>query len=348
MAKKKILCEWAVTTLMCFFLYDLIWIFSDFKDFKANLDGEDIHWLLVDFAYCVLFSLTSVLVNHGVLAWYRKRRHEYNRANFLLCGAIVLAGNLLVAGLCELIVASIDADFIQEDIWGCSYLFGLIASMTAFMHMTRHYAAMVIRQHEENIRLQKKYLKLQLDPHFVFNSLGSLAGMVAEDPERAEQYVVRLSHIYRHILQHLDNNYITIREAIDFAQDYVSLLNMRYDDNIVLQTDGASGQKNEYILALSVQLLIENAVKHNYPHAENLLYIRISREGGMLQISNNRIYVGDRNDQSLASYGIGIENLRQRYRLECGEEPSFLVTRDSFIVELPIIRKDEESTDYRG
>ena len=182
---------------------------------------------------------------------------------------------------------------------------------------------------------------MQLDPHFVFNSLSSLAGMIGEDPKMAENYVVKLSHIYRYILQHIDKEYITLADGIDFIKSYIGLLNMRYDNAIVLHADDLHGDRNEYILSLSLQLIIENAVKHNCPQRSNMLRIEMSRQGDMLVIKNNRIYTNCNNDQSVESYGIGISNLKQRYRLEGEAEPEFIAHQDSFEVRLPIIKRKQ-------
>ena len=194
-------------------------------------------------------------------------------------------------------------------------------------------------------------MKLQLDPHFVFNSLSSLAGMIEESPQMAEEYVVKLSHIYRHILHHIDKNYITISEGADFIKNYITLLNMRYNNNIVLKIDDMNGHKDEFILSLSLQLLIENAVKHNCPQEDEQLQIELFRQDGMLVVKNNRIYKNKKNNQSVESYGLGIGNLKQRYNLECGNEPKFIISQDYFEVKLPILSKkwknNEKSTNYR-
>lgn len=95
------------------------------------------------------------------------------------------------------------------------------------------------------------------------------------------------------------------------------------------------------ILALSIQLLIENAVKHNSPQENRPLHIQISVQENMLTIKNNRIYFHERNDQIAESYGIGLKNLRQRYELECGKKIGYSVTRDSFEIRLPIIKKNK-------
>ena len=160
----------------------------------------------------------------------------------------------------------------------------------------------------------------------------------------AENYVVKLSHIYRYILQHIDKEYITLADGTDFIKSYLGLLNMRYDNAIVLHADDLHGDRDECILSLSLQLIIENAVKHNCPQSGIELHVSLGRQGDMLVmlvIKNNRIYANHNNDQSVESYGIGISNLKQRYRLEGEAEPEFIAHKDSFEVRLPIIKRKQ-------
>lgn len=332
---KAALAEWAVFTLIFFFLYDVIWAISDFDDFKRYLDEHCI-WLLADLGYCSIFSLVSLSVNKMLLRQRFFKLAETERKRFLYSVAIIVAINIPIAGFFELLLDVIVPGFI-EDVWGTFFLFGIIASLLALIHMLLHYSDVVIRRNKENITLQKKYLKLQLDPHFVFNSLSSLAGMIEEDPVRAEEYVVRLSQVYRYTLRNIDQDLITINEAMDFARTYISLLNLRYNDNIILETDEGYVNGNDKILAMSLQLIIENAVKHNQPQQDKPLCIKISVSDNMLIVRNNRIYAYGNNDQTCESYGIGLKNLRQRYELECGRGIDYNVTRDSFEIRLPII-----------
>lgn len=162
--------------------------------------------------------------------------------------------------------------------------------------------------------------------------------MIEEEPQRAEEYVVRLSQVYRYMLFNIDQDYMTISEAMDFTRTYVSLLNLKYNDKIILELDEEKVKEEDRILALSIQLLIENAVKHNSPQENNPLHIQISVQENMLTIKNNRIYFHGHNDQIVESYGIGLKNLKQRYELECGKEIGYSVTRDSFEIRLPIIK----------
>lgn len=332
--------EWLIYSLISFFLYDIIWILVDLPDFKQSINDQYTE-LLVDFVLCGIFSLTSGYLNRWLFRQRLFKREWQGHNVFVLNGLVVLGFNLLIAGGCELLLSLVTPTFIMEDIWGTSFLFGLIASLVALIHLSMHFSDMIIRKGKENLALQKRYLMLQLNPHFVFNSLSSLAGMIEEDPKMAEDYVVKLSHIYRYILQHIDKDYITISDGTDFIKSYISLLNMRYDNGIILRTDDLHGNRNECVLSLSLQLIIENAVKHNSPHNDDMLQIDVSRHGNMLIIKNNRIYTHSNNDQSVESYGIGISNLKQRYRLEGEEEPEFIASRDFFEVRLPIIKRKQ-------
>lgn len=335
---KDKLTEWMVFTLIFFFLYDVIWAVADFEDFKRNFKGYYLY-LFMDLIYCGIFSFVSLSANQILLRQRFFKLAETGRKSILCSATIIVAVNILIAGVCDFLLNIIDPDFMEDDVWGTFFLFGIIASLLTLIHLLMHYSDVIIRRNKENMSLQKKYLKLQLDPHFVFNSLSSLAGMIEEEPRRAEEYVVRLSQVYRYTLRNIDKDYITIYEAMDFARTYVSLLNLKYDDNIILKTDDANCNGNDKILALSIHLLIENAVKHNSPQENKPLCIEISVQGNMLAVKNNRIYTGGRNNQITESYGIGLKNLRQRYGLECGKNIDYNATNDSFEIRLPIIKK---------
>lgn len=332
--------EWIAFTLIFFFLYDVIWAIADFKDFKQNFENDYL-CLFLDLIHCGIFSFVSLSTNYFLFKHKFFNLAGTERGRFLKGITVTIVVNLFIAGLFDLLINLIDPEFMEYDVWGTYFLFGIIASLLALIHLLLHYSDLMIRMAKENVSLQKKYLKLQLDPHFVFNSLSSLAGMIDVDPQMAEEYVVRLSHVYRYMLRHIEQDYITIREAMDFAKMYISLLNMRYSDKIILEANGIQGKSNDCILALSLQLLLENAIKHNAPNEDSPLYIQIGMHGGMLTIKNNRIYTNVRNDQTIESYGIGLQNLKQRYELECGKEIGYTVTHDNFEINLPIIKKQQ-------
>lgn len=334
------LTEWIVFTFIFFFLYDIIWAIADFEDFKQSINGYYLY-MFVDLVYCGVFSIVSLSVTKLLLRQRFIKLAEAERSIFIYSLVVIVAINILIAGVCELLMNVIESEFIEVDVWGTFFMLGIIASLLTLIHMLLHYSDIIILKNKENVCLQKKYLKLQLDPHFVFNSLSSLAGMIEDEPQRAEEYVVRLSQVYRYTLFNIDQDYMTISEAMDFARTFVSLLNLKYNDKIILELDEEKVKGEDRILALSIQLLIENAVKHNSPQENRPLHIQISVQENMLTIKNNRIYFHRRNDQIAESYGIGLKNLRQRYELECGKKIGYSVTRDSFEIRLPIIKKNK-------
>lgn len=228
--------EWLIFTLTFFFLYDVIWAIADFDNFKKSIDGYYI-CLFIDFIYCGIFSFVSLAINQILLKRKFFKLAETNKNRFLSCATIIVIVNIIIATICDLLLDLVIPAVMADDIWGTFFLFAIIASLLTLIHLLMHYSNVVIRKNNENIRLQKRYLRLQLDPHFVFNSLSSLAGMIAIEPQKAEEYVIRLSHVYRYMLQHIEQDYITIKDAMDFAERYVSLLNLRYNDNILLDMD---------------------------------------------------------------------------------------------------------------
>lgn len=183
-----------------------------------------------------------------------------------------------------------------------------------------------------------KLLKMQMNPHFVFNSLSVLAGLIDIDAKRAEDYVIRLSRIYRHILGHIENDVVSLDEAFQWLDDYMNLLKLRYT-NIELQVKPMERRKDEYILSQSLQVLVENAVKHNAMNQHEKLTIVVERKENMLVVSNNIIHPTYKSEHTIPSYKLGLDNLAKRYLMKFGKEISVKHSSESFTVYLPIVNQ---------
>lgn len=181
-----------------------------------------------------------------------------------------------------------------------------------------------------------------MDPHFVFNSLNILSGLIEEDPEKAEQFTVSLSRIYRYIINSLDKDIVPISEAMTFAKEYVSIMQTRYPSSIDFCDSGLECRSDEKILTMSMQLLIENAVRHNCPSPEHPLQIRVFKRGDRLVVSNSLYNNGQSSGSYIQGNGIGLKNLKKRCSIESGMEPVISITGDGdrrfFEVSLPIIQ----------
>lgn len=211
-----------------------------------------------------------------------------------------------------------------------------------------YYCRKLERKYEENRMLEMQLLKMQLNPHFIFNSLSVLTGLIRIDATRAENYVVRLSRIYRHILGHIEIDIVLLEDAFRFLEDYTALLQLRYT-NIELIIHDIDCSDNPYILSQSLQVVIENAVKHNSLNRSTKLTITISREKDMLTITNNIIASDYNKNSSNPSHKIGLKNLSQRYLIKFNKKIKIQTSANEFKVYLPIIHlnKHEESFDYR-
>lgn len=150
--------------------------------------------------------------------------------------AIFLLANTFLAFLVENLIDVLFVDISDREVWGNAYLMGLISSIQALIVVVEYYYKESEQKYEENRQLEMKLLKMQMNPHFVFNSLSVLAGLIDIDAKRAEDYVIRLSRIYRHILGHLENDVVSLDEAFQWLDDYMNLLKLRYA-NIELQVN---------------------------------------------------------------------------------------------------------------
>lgn len=134
--------EWLVYSLI-FFLYDIIWILVDLPDFLQSVNGLYPE-LLVDFALCGLFSLSSLYLNRWLFRQRRFWREGQTHRVFVQNGLVVLGFNLLIAGGCELLLSLVAPKLMMQDIWGTSFLFGLIASHVVLIHLSMHFSNMIV------------------------------------------------------------------------------------------------------------------------------------------------------------------------------------------------------------
>tara|TARA_R110000868_G_scaffold66877_3_gene198869 strand:- start:38158 stop:39498 length:1341 start_codon:yes stop_codon:yes gene_type:complete len=177
-------------------------------------------------------------------------------------------------------------------------------------------------------------LKNQLDPHFLFNSLNVLNSLIEEDPEQAQKFTTSLSKVYRYVLEQKNKDLVTVEEELAFAKTYVRLLKMRFEDSIVFDIpDQGSGGAETKIVPLSLQLLLENAVKHNVVTTTKPLRIRVYEEGGMLCVSNNL----QEKQVVKKSSGVGLRNIQERYHILSNREVQIHKTATDFTVKVPIL-----------
>lgn len=185
----------------------------------------------------------------------------------------------------------------------------------------------------ENLVNQYEALKSQLNPHMLFNSLNTLRSLIREAPDRAQDYLQELSRVLRYTLQENESQSVTLREEIDFTRAYMFLLKMRYEEKLTFDIRVDEAMEKRLLPPMSVQLLIENAVKHNEISNRRPLVIRIDTADGWLTVSNP---VQPKLTSS-AGTRIGLANLAKRYSLLFKKEIEVREEHEHFIVRIPLI-----------
>ncbi|MCB0662140.1 MAG: histidine kinase, partial [Saprospiraceae bacterium] len=163
---------------------------------------------------------------------------------------------------------------------------------------------------QEHIRSQLEGLRNQVNPHFLFNSLNTLMSIVADDQQLAIRYVQKLSKVFRYVLENRDEQLIRLETELDFIDNYVFLQKERFQENLQVKIDIKEQDKNSFIVPLSLQILFENAIKHNIISKKNPLTIEVfTNEDGKLVVRNN-LQV---KNNVMPGTKVGLENIKKRY-----------------------------------
>lgn len=178
-------------------------------------------------------------------------------------------------------------------------------------------------------------LKNQIDPHFIFNSLNTLSHLIEEDPRKARLFNDHLADVYRYILQNKARDLVLIREEIHFLNDYFFLLKIRFENAVQLRIDVSDQLMDQYLIPpISLQVLAENAIKHNEFNEEQPLILEISMENDELVVQNN---LRKKWLRKLSSR-VGLYNLEERYKLTTNKSITISQNEHDFVVSLPVLK----------
>lgn len=185
----------------------------------------------------------------------------------------------------------------------------------------------------EGLRAELNALRTQVNPHFLFNNLNTLCAIIPEDSEKAVQFVEQLSKVYRYILEVKEDKCIPLAEELKILEAYAFLLKTRFGNNFNLSIDAPESMRKKEVVPFALQLLVENALKHNIVSKEQPLHISVKAINDELIIENNL----QKKQQVENSTGIGLKNIRNRYGLITKRAISVAETPHFFTVVLPLI-----------
>lgn len=217
--------------------------------------------------------------------------------------------------------------------FGITLLISAIYSAAGFFHMYKNSLLEAESLKRSGIESELKALSSQVNPHFLFNSLNTLMSIIPEDQQLALEFTRRFSEVYRYFLRHQNQELATVKEEMEFVENYFFLLKTRHGDNINLEVNLEKGDYQKKIPAFALQLLIENAAKHNEISLAHPLRIAICKESEMLTVTNN---LKPRKSAGPGT-GSGLDNIRKRFEYLAGKVISVEKTAEQFIVKMPLL-----------
>lgn len=218
--------------------------------------------------------------------------------------------------------------------------------LIAVIFITHVYETVILVKQSENemirneqlerakVEAELEALKNQIDPHFIFNSLNTLSHLIEEKPAKAKEFNDTLADVYRYILQNKARNLVLLRDEMGFLDSYFLLLNIRFECAVQLEKKVEQAALEYYLMPpISLQLLAENAIKHNEFSKESPLVFSVTLENNQLIVKNRM----QKKELRKPSSRIGLNNLKERYKLVTGEEISVDEEEGSFVVRLPVL-----------
>jgi len=318
-------------------------------EFFANGSVQFDREFFIRVGYNLFYSVILTIINSSFFDYLNHRVvwKKYGRYRLVIgaVGGIVLTmfGVLFIRILIRMGLEGASWKEFLSGERAIHYLIALIITIvfSVFFHAFYFYRAL----QDKKVKEQKiiagtasaKFdaLKNQLDPHFLFNSLNVLTSLIEEDPDQAQKFTTSLSKVYRYVLEQKNKDLVTVDEELQFAKTYIRLLKMRFEDSIVFDIPEKCSNPEAKIVPLSLQLLLENAVKHNVVTSTRPLHIKVFEDRESLVIQNNL----QEKQVVKKSSGVGLRNIQQRYSILSDKEVQIKKTSKDFTILLPMLTK---------
>jgi hypothetical protein len=234
------------------------------------------------------------------------------------------------------------AQFFKEEKLSNYYVAMIITLVITFsLHLFHFY-----KKYQENRVKQQKIiagtasakfetLKNQIDPHFLFNSLNVLSSLIEENPDSAQRFTTSLSKVYRYVLEQKDKELVSVQEELAFAKTYMNLLKMRFENSVFYEVPDKVSNPEALVVPLSLQLLLENTIKHNIVSQQKPLHIRIFEKDGYLVVQNDL----QKKEVLQERKGVGLQNIVSRYAIITARKVQVEESEKHFTVKLPVLTK---------
>jgi LytS/YehU family sensor histidine kinase len=220
--------------------------------------------------------------------------------------------------------------------------YGLVMFIPAFsvyfsLHFLRQWQVSELETEKfkkETLKSQFDNLKNHLDPHFLFNNLNILSALIDKDKNESKMFLDKFADVYRSLLKSKEEDLIALQDELDFINAYIYLLKTRFEENVIFNINVGKGNLYKMIPPLTLQLLIENAIKHNIISEKKPLIVDVTSDGNSVKVCNS---LNERKDKLVEASGSGLDNIRSRYAYFSERDIEVVKSEDEFCVTIPLI-----------
>lgn len=343
--KRRLLWVLLVIFIGCFFQFSLDVIFSLIYRNHPLFSNPLSYFFSIAISFIVMYGLVK-------MAEWMNRKFSWEESPggrfYLQIVSITFFVMLVVMGIRNLFNLLIfPSGFIRlmdEMVIGIFFLF--ISLLLVFIDIGVHLLnkwrisrAEIERFKKENLETQFEMLRMQINPHFLFNSLNTLSSLIYQNQDTASNYVREMSTVYRYMLEKKNSDIVSINEELIFTRSYIYMLSLRFDEKIKFELNINDWYRDKVIPPLTLQILIENAVKHNVVSQRKPLKIEIYTQSNYTLVVKNNLQPKARNSYSS---GIGLENIRSRLGILTDREMHVEKTDTAFIVTVPFLDANDK------
>ena len=314
--------------------------------FYLTSDNRPLHNIITGFLYAFIVSVSIFAVNIKTFNWLR-RKFPWNKKLIRRLVSEILLTNfnaVIIVSILALIFSLAFNHFrnlelsivLFNNIIVAIILNTFAISVLEGYYYFKEWKKSLIQAEQlkrENIQSQFEALKNQIDPHFLFNSLNTVYSLIDTHPHKAKEFITRFSKTYRHVLDVKEKVVVLLKDEIEFLDSYIFLQKIRHEGNLEISINIDAQKLNRYIPPLSLQMLVENAIKHNTISEKYPLKIRIFNNNNSLIVKNNLQSKNSANE----STKIGLINLTERYQLISRKAPLFYIKDNEYVAELPLL-----------
>lgn len=357
--------RFAIRVIIICSLYAILYYAYNHFSLAGSFSFLEIDWVV--FTYLICFINFAGITGSWLLFRFRSGTDSHKRTpnHFMIIGAVSVSWIILMSALCGWLfkyqfLQNITVNEIRETYPGfiaqglvigilSAIVFAVVDHSLGSYNRLRNSQLEVQQMKTQQLNLRFETLRNQISPHFLFNSLNTISSLIYRDTCLAEKFIRNLASVYHSVLENYEHPVISLERELALVEHYSYLMQVRFEDAFSLDILSPDNPEKYCVPPLSLQMLVENAIKHNQLSQETPLRVRVFAEGDTLVVTNNfignpvHVRIGKdlyQKPDKGRPQGVGLRNIQNRYRL-IKDTPITITKDEDFTVRLPLITMDE-------